>query len=256
MRLQGQVALVTGAASGIGRAVASRFAKEGAAVMAADMNAAGAEAVAAAIAASGGHARGIALDVTVKASIDAAIAATRAALGPTTILVNSAGTAREVPLEGTDEALFRTLFEVNLLGTFLCAQAAAAEMVARGGGSIINIGSVSGRRGNWGRTAYGASKGGVVMLTQVLAVELAERHVRVNCICPGPVETPLVTQVHTPKTRAWWHDRVPMRRYATPEEIAGPAVETWADAMAAQHGFTQISHTLELFGLCDTCSSD
>lgn len=192
MRLQGQVALVTGAASGIGRAVAGRFAKEGAAVMVADMNAAGAEAVAAAITASGGQARGIALDVTVKASIDAAIAATRAAFGPTTILVNSAGTAREVPLESTDEALFRKLFEVNLLGTFLCAQAAAAEMVAHGGGSIINIGSITGLHGGHPNLLYPTAKGAIINLTRTLAGQLGKDRIRVNCVAPGFVYTPTV----------------------------------------------------------------
>ncbi|MDE2327968.1 MAG: SDR family oxidoreductase, partial [Rhodospirillales bacterium] len=119
--------------------------------------------------------------------------------------------------------LFDRIIAINLRGTFLVAQAAARAMVAQGGGAIVNIASVSGMRGNVGRTAYGASKGGVVIMSQVMAVELATAGVRVNVIAPGPVDTPLVARMHDAEIRRIWTDAVPMRRYATPEEIAGAA---------------------------------
>jgi NAD(P)-dependent dehydrogenase (short-subunit alcohol dehydrogenase family) len=97
-------------------------------------------------------------------------------------------------------------------------------MRARGSGSIVNIASVSGVMGNKGRVAYGASKGGVITMTKVMAVELASSGIRVNAIAPGPIETPLVQEVHTPEVRAAWMTTVPQRRYGSPDEIAGAAV--------------------------------
>src|SRR6202035_4256626 len=109
-------------------------------------------------------------------------------------------------------ALFRRIVEVNLIGSFVVAREAARCMKERGQGSIINIASVSGIRGNTGRVAYGASKGGVVTMTQVMAVELASAGIRVNAIAPGPIETPLVQEMHTQQARQGWISRVPQHR--------------------------------------------
>jgi len=108
-----------------------------------------------------------------------------------------------------------------VIGTFLVAQSAVKRMKTRRSGSIVNMTSVSGLAGNVGRSAYGASKGALVTLTKVMAVELAEFDIRVNAIAPGPVETPLVAQMHTAEARAKWNRTVPMNRYGTPDEIAG-----------------------------------
>ncbi len=139
-------------------------------------------------------------------------------------MVNSAGIASDVPALETSAALFRKILEVNLIGSFIVSREVARHMQAHGGGSIVNIASVSGIRGNSGRVAYGASKGGVITMTKVMAVELATKGIRVNAIAPGPVETPLVREVHTAEARAEWLNRVPMNRYGQPSEIAGTAV--------------------------------
>jgi NAD(P)-dependent dehydrogenase (short-subunit alcohol dehydrogenase family) len=116
--------------------------------------------------------------------------------------------------------LFRKILDVNVVGTFIVARAAARVMKNTGGGAIVNLSSVSGLRGGKGRSAYGASKGAVVVLTQVLANDLARYKIRVNSVAPGPVDTPMVKAVHTAGDRELWMRRVPMRRYAEPGEIA------------------------------------
>src|SRR5690606_2803964 len=110
--------------------------------------------------------------------------------------------------------------DVNVIGSFVVSRAVARRMPEETGGVIVNIASVSGIAGNMGRTAYGASKGAVVTMTKIMSVELAARNIRVNAVAPGPVDTPLVRDVHSPAARRAWIDRVPQRRYAHPEEIA------------------------------------
>ena len=144
-------------------------------------------------------------------------------LGPLTGLVNSAGIAADVPCLETSTGLFRKILEVNVIGSFVASREAALRMREHGRGSIINIASVSGIRGNTGPVAYGSSKGGAIMMTKVMAAELGPLSIRVNAIAPGPIETPLVREVHTEQVRAEWMRTVPQRRYGTPEEIAGAA---------------------------------
>ena len=122
-----------------------------------------------------------------------------------------------MPALETSVDLFRKMLEVNLIGSFVVSREAAKHMRARGGGSIVNIASVSGIKGNKGRVAYGASKGGVITMTKVMAVELAPLGIRVNAIAPGPIETPLVQEIHTPEVRAAWMTTVP----AAPLRLAG-----------------------------------
>ena len=138
--------------------------------------------------------------------------------------MNSAGIGKDVPFLDTTLELFDQVIAVNLRGTFIVGQAAARAMRTTGGGAIVNIASVSGMTGNVGRSAYGASKGGVVLLSQVMAVDLAAYGIRVNVLAPGPVDTPLVARMHSAAIRARWIDRTPMHRYARPEEMAGAAV--------------------------------
>ncbi len=226
-RLQGKVAVVTGGGSGIGAATVERFAAEGAATVAADVS----FAAGAGLADAGGGRWERHVDVTDPASVEALMQDALASLGRIDIVVNSAGIAKETPFLDTPVELFDRILAVNLRGTFVVGQAAARVMIGQSaaggggrGGRIINIASVSGRRGNIGRTAYGASKGGVVTLTEVMAVELAPHGVLVNAIAPGPVDTPLVKAVHSAETRREWLARTPLTRYGNPDEIAGAAV--------------------------------
>jgi NAD(P)-dependent dehydrogenase (short-subunit alcohol dehydrogenase family) len=135
--------------------------------------------------------------------------------------VTSAGISGHTPALETPAAQFRHIFDVNVTGSFLVAQAAARRMVGqRQGGSIVLIASVSGLSGMKDRVAYSASKAAVINLAAAMAVDLAPHGVRVNAVCPGPVETPLVRGLHDEATRAAWQARIPMRRYATPEGVA------------------------------------
>ena len=221
--LAGKIALVTGGLSGIGAAVAALFAASGARVIAADITAAagpiGEDAVAAAR-----------LDVADAGSCTALVDAIKARFGRLDILVNSAGIGADLSFLDTPVEVFDRVYAVNLRGTFLIGQAAARLMCEGAGGSIVNLSSVSGMRGNLGRAAYGASKAGVVVLSQVMAVELASRGIRVNVISPGPIETPLVAVVHDQAIRDAWGRFVPMGRYGQPSEIAAAALFLASDA--------------------------
>jgi NAD(P)-dependent dehydrogenase (short-subunit alcohol dehydrogenase family) len=161
------------------------------------------------------------IDVTDEPAAIVAVDAMAAAFGRLDGVVNSAGIGADVPVLDTPVELFRKILDVNVTGTFIVGRAAARIMKDRGGGSIVNVGSVAGVRGSKGRVAYGASKGAVHILTQVMAVDLARFNIRVNAIAPGPVETPLVKRVHTTEVRRAWMHHVPLRRYAAPEEMAG-----------------------------------
>ncbi len=221
-RLDNRVVLVTGGLSGIGAAVCQKLAAEGAKVIAGDLSAQAVELGDDAV-------TPLRLDVADAGSVQTAVDAIVARHGRLDGLVNSAGIAREQPFLETPVEAFDAIIAVNLRGSFLIGQAAARAMQATGGGSIVNIASVSGLLGNAGRSAYGASKGGVVTLSKVMAVDLAQFGIRVNVIAPGPVETPLVAQVHSAETRAEWGRRVPMKRYGSPEEMAGAAVFLLSD---------------------------
>lgn len=211
--------LITGGASGIGLAVAQLALDQGWNVAVLDRDQASLDRAAAQLQAPG---RTVFIAASVADEVAVADAARQAedALGPLTGVVNSAGIAVDRPALDTDAETFRRIVDVNLTGSFLVAQAAARRMLTRGGGSIVNISSVSGIRGSLGRAAYGASKGAVNMLTKIMAAELGAQGIRVNAVAPGPVETPLVAQVHTPQMRQGWLDTVPQRRYGTTEEIA------------------------------------
>ncbi len=213
-------ALVTGGASGIGLAATRRLLTEGWRVAIADHDAAALDRAAAELADAGDRVVRLALDVTDEAAVEAAVAETAARAGPLKGVVNSAGIAQDKPFGETSAAEFRRILDVNVVGSFLVARAAVAAMRATGGGAIVNIASISGMRGNLGRTAYGASKGGVITMTQVMAVELAGDGIRVNAVSPGPVDTPMVRALHPPEYRGAFERRVPLGRYARPEEIA------------------------------------
>jgi NAD(P)-dependent dehydrogenase (short-subunit alcohol dehydrogenase family) len=220
MRFHDEVAIVTGAGRGIGEAIATSLASESASVVVADLDAPSARRVADKIVAGGGQAIAIQTDVTEPAQVSSLIDGTLARFGRLDVLVNNAGIGSNKSFLETTLEEWELQLRVNLTGTFLCGQAAAKAMLKNQGGRIVNVASISGQRGGQGRAAYGASKAGVILLTKVMAVELAPLGVRVNAVSPGPVDTDQSRGTHTPSTRRAYYDRIPVRRYGEREEIA------------------------------------
>ena len=217
-RMQGALALVTGAGSGIGRATAVRFAAEGARVACVDRAAAAADETAAAIKAAGGEAFGLGADVTDEAACGRMVAATVARFGGLTTLVNSAGVGPQREMSPAEE--FRRIVEINLTGTWLVSQAARPALAASGRGSVTNLASIYGLVGSSRSPGYAGSKGGVVNLTRQLAAEWAPA-VRVNCVCPGHIETPLTaTLMADAAWRATMITRYPLGRFGRVDDIA------------------------------------
>ena len=190
MRLKDKVALITGAASGIGRATAALFGQEGAKVMCADMDGEGAERVAHQIADSG-EAASLQADVRQGSDVERMVRGTVERYGRLDVLVNSAGILFSLPVTQVPEEEWDRLIDTNLKGVFLGCKYAIPEMVKRGGGSIVNTASIAGLRGSAWMSTYSTSKGGVVMMTKSLAVEWAAQNVRVNAVCPGVIRTPM-----------------------------------------------------------------
>jgi NAD(P)-dependent dehydrogenase (short-subunit alcohol dehydrogenase family) len=223
-RLDGQAAIVTGGASGIGLATVRQLAALGARIVIADLNAEAGEAEAARLRGAGTEALFVRTDVADPADVSALVAATLTRFGSLEILMHFAGIGLEKPALATTLDDFRRVIAVNLTGSFLMMQAAGAVMVEKGYGRIVSMASAAALRGGTGRTAYGASKGGVIAMTQVMAAEWAKSGVTVNTLAPGGIETELVKKMHDAETRRAYVSRIPMDRYGTPEEVASAAV--------------------------------
>lgn len=227
-RLEGKRALVTGAGSGIGRATALLFAREGALVACADLDAARAQACAAAIEAEGGRALAVEVDVAEAASVQAMVAGVEQAFGGLDVLFNNAGLVLaedEGPVETPLEAWDRTL-AVNLTGVFLCCKYGIPALLRAGGGSIVNMASMVAHIGSAvPQVAYAATKGGVVALSREIAIEYARRGIRVNALSPGPVETPLTRAFFdTPAKLERRRVHMPLGRFGQAEEVARAAL--------------------------------
>ncbi len=236
--LEDRVALVTGAGSGIGRAIALAFAREGAAVAVADLNQTAARRVADEITTAGGRATPLTLDVSQGESVTAAVAETVATWGKLEILVNNAGICPLTPLAAISLEEWNRVLAVNLTGAFLCAQAAFPHLQACRRGRIINIASLAGRTG--GVTVglhYSASKGGVISMTKALARLLAPSGGTANCIAPGPLETPMTAE-WPPENRELLRKQIPLGRLGQPEEVAAAALYLASDAAAFVTGAT------------------
>ena len=236
MRLADRTAIVTGAARGIGEAVARTFAENGATVVAADIDGEGAAETAAAIAAKGGTASSAMLDVTDAAAVQALVGDAVARHGRLDILANVAGTASFGHFNEVSAEEFERVMRVNVMGSFYCAQAAAREMVKRKYGRIVNVASIAGARAGEYRAAYGTSKAAVIGLTQQGARDLAGDGITVNAIAPGPVDTELTLAVHTANTRANYHRVIPAGRYGTVEEMADAALFLAGEAAGYVNG--------------------
>lgn len=235
MRLAGKVVAITGGGMGIGRATALRCAGEGALVAVLDRDLAAAEEVTAAITASGGRGLALAADVARAEQVEAAFVQIDAELGPLDGLVANAAVqlhGQDAPAHMLDEAVWDRTHDINLRGVFLCLRAALKRMVARGaGGSIVTIGSVTGLVGAApDYAAYTASKGGVIALTRGLAVQYGADNIRLNTICPGTIETPLIrSMLEDEATRRWLISKAPLGRLGRPEEIANMALWLLSD---------------------------
>ena len=219
MRFDGKTAVVTGAASGIGRATAEAFAQAGAHVLLADINDELGEAVAAALGAQGCGADYFHVDITDAQSIEAFRQAAIAKRGKVDIVANVAGWGKTEPFVENKPEFWRKLIDLNFLGTVMVTRAFVDGMMERRSGRIVTVASDAGRVGSLGETVYSGTKGGVIAFTKALAREMARYDVTVNCVCPGPTDTPLMAAVPD-KIREAFARVTPMRRLAKPSEIA------------------------------------
>src|SRR5919107_4926753 len=228
-RLNGKVAIVTGAAYGIGRAIAERYGAEGAKVVVCDVDAAGGEAVAKGVSDGGGTAVAIVADVSDKAAVDRLFDETLERCGTVDVLVNNAGlTNPERHFLDGDEAWWDRIHAVNLKGSFLCGLRAAKEMAQRGEGVIINVSSGGATRAHRGNAAYDATKGGIEALTRAMAVDLAPYGVRVNGLIPGSIDA----RGMDAEKKAERGKAIPMGRMGDPEDMTGAAVFLASDDAA------------------------
>jgi NAD(P)-dependent dehydrogenase (short-subunit alcohol dehydrogenase family) len=242
-RLDGKVTLVTGGASGIGRATALACASEGARLIIADRHAEGGQQTVHMITENGGEATFVQVDVTQATEVEAMISTAVATYGRLDCAHNNAGIGsrprvllHELPEESWDRVL-----DINLKGVWLCMKYEIIQMLAQGGGAIVNTASIMGLVGSWSRSgAYNASKHGVVGLTKTAALEYAQQGIRVNCVCPGYIRTPLIAEALAshPEMEAQIVARHPVGRMGQPEEIAAAVVWLCSDAASFVTGHT------------------
>ena len=239
MRLKDKVAIVTGAASGIGKAIAVEFAKEGADVCVTDLNLDGANQVAEEIRKLGRKATALKVDVVKMSDIDKMVASTIDNHGKIDILVNNAGVYIKSPILEVREADWDLMLDVMLKGTFFCTQRVLPHMLKQGKGKVINIASTFGQIGFFEATAYCAAKGGVINLTRQMAFDLAPKKININAIGPGPTDTPLMRpDLENPERARLYLDRTPYGRAAQPEEIAWAAIYLASDESDFVNGHT------------------
>ena len=242
MRLEGKTALITGAGSGMGRLAAELFAREGAAIVACDIDSEGLRETAERVSGAGGTILGLEGDVTraedVRRWVDEAIAT----YGKLNVLYNNAGIFpdEDGSVADVDEAVFEHVLDVNLKGVYLCCKFGVPALIRAGGGSIVNVASFVALLGcTVPQDAYTASKGGVLSLTRSLAVQFGPDKVRANAICPGPIETPLLRELlRDEEARQRRLSRIPLGRFGRPEDVVNAALYLASDESAWMTGTT------------------
>ena len=217
--LNEKIAIVTGAGRGIGRGIVEKLAAIGARVVISDIDQGSAQETARAI---GGLTVGLRVDVTSKVSVEAMVKEVMEHFGHVDVLVNNAGWDKVGPFLESDESDWEKVIAINLYGMLHCCKAVLPVMVAQGSGKVVNIGSDAGRVGSSGEAVYSATKGGVIAFTKTLAREMARYKINVNCVCPGPADTPLFAELgqDQPRLREALEKAIPWRRLARPEDIA------------------------------------
>ena len=219
MRLTDKVSIITGAGQGIGRATALKFAAEGAKVAVCDVNGAAVDDTVSAILGAGGQAAGFLVDVTDKETIVSMVAGVMAKWGRIDTLVNNAGIVQDAQFKKMTDEQFDRVIDVNLKGVYQCTKAVVGIMLEQNSGVILNASSIVGLHGNFGQTNYAATKFGVIGMVKTWARELGRKGIRANAICPGFIETPILSSIPD-KVVKMMEDKVPLGRLGKPEEIA------------------------------------
>ena len=235
MQLDDQVAIITGGSKGIGRAIAESYAAEGCAVVIAARTQSDIDAAVSGISSAGGKALGVQCDVSDEASVANLVEKTLAEFGRLDILVNNAAAIHgPIPAVELDLETWRTVIDVNLTGSFICAKAVLPLMYEQGSGKLINISSIGGRHGGWGRAAYRTTKAGLINLTETLAAEGKEHGVDVNCICPGGTDTEMV--------------RIASGGNVNPDWVAAEEIATVALFLAGPGASAITGESIDVFG--------
>jgi 2-hydroxycyclohexanecarboxyl-CoA dehydrogenase len=236
-KLQGKIAIVTGAGQGIGRGIAEKLAEEGATVVVTDVNETTAKETADAI---GNGAVGIRADVTSRESVDAMVGQVQRQFGRIDVLVNNAGWDKASPFVDSEPADWDRVIAINLYGVLHTCRAVLPIMAEQGAGSVVNLGSDAGRVGSSGEAVYSAAKGGVIAFTKTIAREMARHQVNANVVCPGPTDTALFASMggDNPKLREALTKAIPLRRLAQPSDLANVVAFLASDEAAYVTGQT------------------